>query len=393
MSEQDQPVVEPFGFLAPLPTPVPTPPPTPDETWSLPGGTAWVYYGEDRTFTVRPVILADGFNTGPSSLDALWEGLERGDYQFPSQLRASGRTLVLVGFEERSASILTNADAMIAAIMRARAEQIGDNPMVAGGFSMGGLVARYALAKMEADGIDHGVGVYLSYDSPHRGAWVPIALQNLAHFLTAVPALSAQINSPASRQLLWRHVESVGAEPRVDPLREQFLEELARVGGWPRIPRLLGVANGVGTGKGNGVPAGQSALTVDSGWFTGTDLKTQAGGQAHVARLKGLLSEHDITTSGLPELDGAPGGTLETFGIAGDKLKLTGAVTIAHRTIGFVPTVSAVAIRDLDDPYTVVDELSPDQSELDDFFTSGQNESHTKITAKLAEWILERLPE
>ncbi|SES41503.1 esterase/lipase family protein [Actinokineospora terrae] len=393
MPEQDQPVVEPFGFLAPLPKPIPTPAPEPDETWPLPGGTAWVYYGEGQRGLVRPVLLADGFNSGPSDLDELWDGLERGEFPFVSGVRQRGRTLVLIGYDERSESILRNAEAVTAAILRAGAEQIGDARLLVGGFSMGGLVTRYALAKLERQRVDHRVGVYLSYDSPHRGAWVPIALQNLAHFLTSVPALSEQINSPASRQLLWRHVESVGAEPRVDPLRAEFLAELDRVGGWPRIPRLLGVANGVGTGQGNGVPAGESALRVEGGWFTGTDLRTQSVGEADVARLKGVLNEHQITTSGLPELDGAPGGTLETFGIAGDKLKVTGKVTIAHRTVAFVPTVSAVAIADLDDPYTVVNDLAPERSELDDFLVAGRNDPHTKITAELGEWILDRLPD
>ncbi|GLW90374.1 esterase/lipase family protein [Actinokineospora globicatena] len=393
MPEQDQPVVEPFGFLAPLPKPIPTPAPEPDETWSLPGGTAWVYYAEGQQGLVRPVILADGFNSGPSDLNELWDGLERGDFPFISRLRQRGRTLVLIGYDERSESILRNAEAVTAAILRTGAEQVGDTRLLVGGFSMGGLVTRYALAKLELQRVDHRVGVYLSYDSPHHGAWVPIALQNLAHFLTSVPALSDQINSPASRQLLWRHVESVGAEPRVDPLREEFLAELDRVGNWPRIPRLLGVANGVGSGEGNGVPAGESALSVEGGWFTGTDLRTQSAGEADVARLKGLLNEHEITTSGLPELDGAPGGTLETFGIAGDKLKVTGKVTITHRTVGFVPTVSAVAIGDLDDPYAVVDNLAPESSELDDFLVASKNEPHTKITAELGEWILDRLPD
>jgi hypothetical protein len=68
-------------------------------------------------------------------------------------------------------------------------------------------------------------------------------------------------------------------------------------------------------------------------------------------------------------------------------------VTIAHRTVGFVPTVSAVAIGDLDDPYTVVDELDPELSDLDDFLVAWENDPHTKITPGLAEWILDRLPD
>ncbi|NUT53153.1 MAG: hypothetical protein HOV94_38590 [Saccharothrix sp.] len=391
MSEQDQPVIEPFGFLAP-PRPVPTPAPDPSAVWDLDGGTAWAYLANDRHGLTRPVILADGFNTGPSELDVLWEGLERGDYRFITELRHRGYDLVLVGFDERSASILDNARVVTETILRACAERLGSAPLTVGGFSMGGLVTRYALAKMEAEGIDHQTAVYVSYDSPHNGAWVPIALQGLAHFMTGVPALSRQINSPASRELLWRHIESVDAQPGEDPMRRDFLAALKEVGDWPRRPRLLGVANGVGTGEGNGVVAGQEALRVDSGWFAGTTLSTQAAGMARVALLKGLFREDEVETTDLPELDGAPGGTLETFGIAGDKLRVTGEVEVAYRTISFVPTVSAVAIAGLETPYDPVDDMSPDRSELDDFAVASTNEPHTKMTEELGGWILDRLP-
>ncbi|MEU5692232.1 hypothetical protein [Actinosynnema sp. NPDC020468] len=391
MSEQDQPVIEPFGFLNPNP-PAPEPAPNPDHTWEFDGGWAWVYLANPKFGLARPVILSDGFNSGPSSLDGLYDGLERGDYAFVSELRDRGHDLVLVGYKERSASILDNALFVQQVIRRAIAERVGEARLTVGGFSMGGLVTRYALAALERQEFDHETAVYVSYDSPHRGAWVPIALQNLAHFLTSVPALGDQINSDASRQLLWRHVESVDGEVRPDPLRGAFLEALEAVGNWPRVPRLIGVANGVGTGAGNGVPAGESALTVETGWFTDTDLRTQAAGTVKVARLKGLFQDREITTENLPELDGASGGTLDTFGIAGDKLKATGKVTIAHRTVNFVPTGSAVAIAD-PDHLGPVDELDPATSELDEFLVSSEgNTAHTAITRELSEWIFDRLP-
>ncbi|MDH6138080.1 hypothetical protein P3T35_000057 [Kitasatospora sp. GP30] len=399
MPDQNEPVIEPFGFLAPPPAPEIPAAPTPDETWPLPGGTAWVYYGERNEGVTRPVILSDGFNTGPSSLKELYHGLERTGYPFITELRRRGRDLILIGYDERSASILDNAQAATACIMRTRAEQLGDTRLLVGGFSMGGLVTRYALARMEMQRIDHGVGVYLSYDSPHRGAWIPIALQGLAHFLKATPQMSQQINSPAARQLLWRHIETADGTPRQDPLRTKFLEELDRVGSWPRIPRLLAVANGTGNGSGNGVKPGVDAIKVTSGWFNGTTLRTQSAGKdQEVARLKGLLSEKRVVTNDLPELDGAPGGTLESFGIAGSKLKITGKVDIEPGTesICFVPSVSALAVRNLDqqaDVYTDLEQLSPDEFEVDDYIFSSTNTPHSAMTEELGSWILDRLPE
>ena len=153
------------------------------------------------------------------------------------------------------------------------------------------------------------------------------------------------------------------------------------------------MANGTGNGIGPGVPEGEDAVTVASGWFNGTVLRTQAEGDKQlVARLKGLLSEHEVRTTGMPALDGAPGGTLETFGIAGDKLKFTGRTDIAVRSIAFVPSVSAVAIGDLDEPCIAIDALDPGTSELDEFRLADTNEPHSHMSEALGSWILDRLP-
>lgn len=193
------------------PSSLPLPPST---VWDLPGGTAWVYYGEGNTGLVRPVIFADGFSMGPSELEFSWEIMEFGDYALISELRRRGHDVILLGYQERSASILDNSRTARAAILRAIEERQGDTPLAVGGFSMGGLVTRHALAKLETEGVDHQTALYFSYDSPHRGAWIPIALQAFAHYIKDLDSrFSDQINSPAAQQLLWRHIEG-GTPPR-----------------------------------------------------------------------------------------------------------------------------------------------------------------------------------
>ncbi|MFE0351259.1 hypothetical protein [Streptomyces griseoluteus] len=123
--------------------------PAADEEWQLPNGTARVHYGQGQPGVVRPVVLADGFDLGPSDLDGLYDWLENGRYPFISQLRARGRTTILVGFDERSESILRNAETMMAAIMRTSAEQLGDTRLMVGGFSRGGV----------GNGVRAGLGV------------------------------------------------------------------------------------------------------------------------------------------------------------------------------------------------------------------------------------------
>ncbi|MCK9922739.1 alpha/beta hydrolase [Frankia sp. AgPm24] len=370
-----------------------------DDEWPLPGGAARVYYGQGNRGLTRPVLLADGFNSGPTNFDAFWEHVDGEPHRFATRLRERGRDLILIGFDDRSASILNNAQVATAAIQRAVAERVGDARLLVGGFSMGGIVTRYALARLELQRMDHQVGVYLSVDSPHRGASVPIALQAIAHHLAPVnDALSQQLNSPASRQLLWRHLEAPTGVPAEDRARAELLEQLRQVGDWPRIPRLLGVANGVGNGHANGVAPGVEALRSNGPYLTDTRLLTQAGGRDRVvAELRGLLGEITVRTNDFPDLDGAPGGTLESFGILADTLKDAGEnVDVSHRSICFVPTSSAIAIRGIetnDDLYADIDSLPPEESPLDDFLTSSNPTPHSAVTEEISAWILDRLPD
>ncbi|MHB9856952.1 esterase/lipase family protein [Streptomyces sp. YIM S03343] len=370
--------------------------PEPDERWQLPNGFAQVYYGESNRGILRPVIMADGFNLGRSDLDWLYAGLD-GDYPFLSEMRRRGRDVILVGFEERTASVIDNAQTVMAAVMRTIAEQLGDAGLTVGGFSMGGLIARYALARMEMQRMDHRVRVYFSYDSPHRGAVVPVGLQAFSHFIPVPNDFARQMDSQAARQMLWRHYDPASGEIGIAPERTEFLRRLAEVGNWPRIPRILALANGRGDGTGLSLPPGETALKVQR-IYPGTVFSVQAqGNDVVVAELKRRFpaAEKTIRTSGFPELDGAPGGSLRSYGILADMLKKFGAqVELRHEDVCFVPSVSAVAIRDLDqqkDLYADIDALDPSESEVDDFVCSSATTAHTAITEELCGWLLDRL--
>jgi triacylglycerol esterase/lipase EstA (alpha/beta hydrolase family) len=51
------------------------------------------------------------------------------------------------------------------------------------GIGMGGLVARYALKNMEQQGKVHDVCKYISINTPHKGANIPIGLQALVRYI------------------------------------------------------------------------------------------------------------------------------------------------------------------------------------------------------------------
>ncbi|MCZ4119171.1 esterase/lipase family protein [Streptomyces sp. H39-S7] len=368
------------------------------EEWPLPNGFAWVFPGEgNHGGLVRPMIMADGFNLGRSKLDELYQGLETG-YSFISELRRRGRDVILLGFEERSASILDNAEAAEAAIMRAIGEQQGDARLVVGGFSMGGIVTRYALARMERQGTDHRTGLYFSYDSPHRGASIPVGVQAFSHFIPFPNDFAKQMNSPAARQMLWQHYDKDTGKIGVAPERTKFLEALDRVGNWPRIPMTIGVANGRADGVGlPDVKPGEVALRIDR-IYPGTTFYTQAQGDdvtAAYLNRRFPKAEKTITTNNFPELDGAPGGTLHTYKILADTMKkLGGKVDLRHEDVCFVPSVSAVAMRDIgkqEDLYADINTLEREEGELGDFLCSSTTTAHTAMTEELCTWIMDRL--
>ncbi len=402
MSQQDEQAERTVGAFTITGPPAPSgagtrTAPEPDETWQLPGGTAHVFHGQGNNGIVRPVIISDGFGLGPSDLGWLHAHLEDGDFPLVTELRQRGRDVILVGYHERAASLLDNADAVVTCIQRAQVEQLSVTPLVVGGFSMGGLLTRYALAYMETQHIDHRTGVYFSFDSPHRGAVIPVGLQAFAHFIPLANDFARQMDSPAARQMLWRHYDPKTGEVGTAPERTEFLQALDSVGGWPRVPRLIGVASGRGDGTGLPLTPGDVTLTVGK-LFPGTTFHAQAQGEdTVVAELKRRVPKatKTVTTSGFPELDGAPGGTLRSFGILADALRDKGAeVDLRHERVCFVPTVSAVAIRDLDDQkdlYTDIYNLPPQDSDLDDFRCSSDTTEHTTVTPELGHWLLDRL--
>ncbi|MEV0612614.1 hypothetical protein AB0I81_04750 [Nonomuraea sp. NPDC050404] len=372
-------------------------------------GTAVIHYGAGHERLVRPMIIADGFNYGPSDLPGLWHHLNAPypphQQRLLDQLLAQGIDVVLLGFGARHTHIQANAGVAATCIRRAISERDGNAPLIAGGVGMGGLIARYALAEMENRGEDHQTATYLSYDAPHNGAWIPLILQQLAHFAASLspsePCQTALIASPAAQQLLWAWVESgrySGPVATASPVRTEFLEDLRRVGWFPVRPRKLGVANGAADGTGRNMPADQPVFEWSAlGGLVGATVRTQPdrGTNRHVGGMRAVpMWASKSYTSDVAPFDGVPGGTLPLYGMLADRLGAP--IATKYRSACFVPTVSAVALQydPVDwtvDLYTDITSLSPEHSQLDDFHCDSHNSEHGQVTATLAEWILGQL--
>jgi hypothetical protein len=395
----------------------------PDEQWSLgngrryyrdpdAAGTAAAYYAHGHQGLTKPIIIADGFNYGRSDLAGLWKHLNEpsaaGKAGFLDELLTAGIDVILLGFNTRHTYIQANAGVAISCIRRTLQERTGDGPLIVGGVSMGGLITRYALAAMEHEGEDHQTVTYLSVDSPHNGAWVPVVLQQLAYFFEHIspptqpgkPRQADLIRSPAAQQLLWGWVENSrysGPVATASPLRGEFLDDLTKLGWFPSRPRLLGVANGMANGTGNGVPADHEVFDWTAiGGLIGATVRTQPGfgtrqpvGQMHM-----LGAARRSFSTQVPPFDGAPGGTLPSYGMLADAIGAP--IEDRFRAGCFVPSISAVAL-DFDplswpiDLHTDISTLNSGTSALDDFACDTTNSPHSTITATLADWMLTRI--
>ncbi|MFD6159374.1 hypothetical protein ACFWF7_28720 [Nocardia sp. NPDC060256] len=375
-------------------------------------GTAAVHLGNGHERLVNPMIFADGFNYGPSDLDGLWQWFnhpysDAGERLF-DQLLAAGIDIVLLGFDTRHDYIQVNSGVARACIGKVIAEQEGKAPLIVGGVSMGGMITRYALAAMERADEDHQTGTYLSWDTPHNGAWIPLILQQMAYFFESFEATgpgkaskASLIRSPAAQQLLWAWVEdarSSGPVATASPLRAQFVQELADLGGFPQRPVRLGVANGRADGQGPDLPAGEIAFDKKflGGLVGSATARYQPafGDKQPIGGMHLGLTARTSTTTEVAPFDGAPGGMLDSFGQVATTLGID--MEEAKRWSCFVPSVSAIAL-DFDPITWEVDlgkdlrKVTAEHTALTEFCCNATNTEHSMVTPTLAEWVLRKI--
>lgn len=148
----------------------------------------------------KPIFVIDGFDPGDTrdilSIYGLLnfddngtqsnlgdqmrtEGFDIVVLNFPVYTRASDNVIIDGGadFIERNAMLLVEL------ITTINAQKVGAEKNVIIGPSMGGLISRYALNYMENQSLDHDTRLWISFDSPHQGANVPIGFQHLFNYM------------------------------------------------------------------------------------------------------------------------------------------------------------------------------------------------------------------
>lgn len=216
-----------------------------------------VYMMDTGSALGRPFVFVEGIDFGLTNTES---NLQWGDFgwaafngcspdQYPmmadmpvllDSLMDRGFHPILVDFEAGSGDVFANAELLVDVVAYINEYKNDPRPIALGGASMGGQIARIALKLMENVGDPHCAQLYLSLDSPHRGANIPVGLQHVIGALSSsnatVESLSQALTSPAARQLLMKQL--LPLHPRYD--YQDSLDAL----GWPHQCRNIGIANG-----------------------------------------------------------------------------------------------------------------------------------------------------
>jgi len=379
----------------------------------------------------RPVIVLDGFDPGDGrGIGALYSSLSYGGQNLADELRDLGFDIVILnapnyttdGYDISGGGdfIQRNAMVLVALIQEINAQKQGSEELVVLGPSMGGLIGRYALAFMEQQGLPHETRLYLSFDSPHRGANIPISLQYLINYFAVVggdPMAQATVdfvlNSSAAKQMLIDHLLghlAAGSDLEQDPnlllpfgapnFRDAFQQELDALG-FPQNVRNVTMINGAIEGTTIGSP-GMEVVNTSIEIDALTDIEialyfTPSSGQSiTVTDVRTLFigipvstfTAHAESPSTSDGIDSAPGGTgnisAALAGGGGSPVLQEFIDALNQDEYSFIPTMSALAI-DTDNWHGPADlSLSP----FDNIEASTINSSHVSLTQSMADFAI-----
>jgi hypothetical protein len=358
-------------------------------------GRGFVLLAPDHTVLTDPVLVVEGFDLD-NSMD--WPELYTllNQEALVESLLARGQDAVVLDFTDATDYIQRNAFVFTELLAQVEgAIEPGRNVAVVGA-SMGGLVARYGLAWLEANAVPHRVTTFISFDAPQRGANIPLGLQHWVEFFsgqsTDAAVFRGILESPAARQMLVSHfTRTSGGTAAPDPLRTALLAELAAIGDYPAQPRLVAFANGAGNGTGQGYPSGTQLIEYGFnnlvGLITGDVWAVPDGAPALIfdGRIRVLFvsdTQRQVTVSGTRPYDDAPGGWRASMAQLDTTEAPYGDIQALHDRHAFIPTMSALDMDDTDlrrDLTLLADPAG--ESPFDALHWQPSNEEHVFISA------------
>lgn len=374
----------------------------------------------------RPVILLDGFDPGDArDINGLYSSLAFGGENLADLVRDEGYDIVVLNaplyttdgkdIDGGGDFIQRNAMVLVELIDFLNQEKVGNEELVVLGPSMGGLIARYGLAFMEENSMPHETRLYISFDSPHKGANIPISLQYLINYLAqeigdaqAVALVDEVLNSPAAKEMLYDHLLGhllAGSPTEQDPtkllpagapdFRDAFQAELDALG-FPQNVRNVAMINGAGNGLTTGM-AGMQVVdtTLDLGSGATADVTLhftpEANTTINVTSFDSFfvgfpVDSFDADAQALPTIDGidaAPGGLSfisGALGGGGGNPAIQDFIdALDQDEFSFIPTISSLALETENDWFAIPD---LNDSPFVNFHIPNTNERHVEPTAQ-----------
>lgn len=365
-------------------------------------GHAYVDLAPGHTSITNPIVMVEGFDLDDTmNWEVLYELLNR--ESLLEDLRSLGYDAIVLDFVAATDPIQRNAFVVAELLQQIAATVAPTQDVFLVGASMGGLCSRYALLWLESQSIDVRVRAFLSFDTPHAGANIPLGIQYWLDFFSSesadVAQLLALLDKPAALQMLVAHHTSPpGATGVPDPLRAALLADFAALGDWPTQPRLLSVANGSGASAGQGfLPATQIVRWQYRSFLVDIDGDVWAvpnPGSATIfhGRVDFIFlpaDEQFVNVSGTPPWDNAPGGSRDTMFQMDTTAAPYGDIVALQQRHCFVPTTSALALDSTDLFYDV--DGDPNLLSHTPFAAvhwAATNEEHVFISPETKAWVI-----
>ncbi len=384
----------------------------------------------------KPIIIMDGFDPGDSKdIAALYAELDFEGTNLADILRDEGFDIVALNFplyitdgnaiDGGADYIQRNAMVLIELINQINAEKVGSQELVVIGPSMGGLISRYALSYMEQNSLDHETRLFISFDSPHLGANIPVSFQYILNYFAkeqdntdAQSVVDNVLNSAAAKEMLMDHYSGhllAGSDFEQDPslllpigapnFRDAFQTEMDDLG-FPNNVRNVSIVNGSGNGTTTGTPGMQIIDTnLDLGNNITIDINMhftpEAGEINNVTSFTGYFigipvssfdanAESFAFTSGLDSTPGGKGNMTSGLGDIDNEVIQAFLEAIEQEEYSFIPTISAMAIDNENDWY-----VNPNLSDSPfvNSYIPSINEEHVTITQENADFALEEIRE
>lgn len=393
--------------------------PTPSEYWpvfsaqtayldSIVTGDVAIFYGDGNTTIVNPVIIVDGFDPGDlRPIEGLWDLANQ--QNMIDSLRTYGNDFILLNFHagadyiQRNAMLVVNMLDTVQYIMQQSGTYKENPQIVVVGPSMGGLITRYAITYMESNDLHHHVRNWISFDSPHKGANIPVGIQNWLRFFAeeadsdgAVFGLSKMNSVAAKQMLLYHYSATVDSIAGPNPLRNDLVSDLDALG-FPQQSRIVAVANGSGFAVTQEFEAGEKVvdyfytdLLVDLRgdiWAVPNQVAAKVfdGWYNTIAPLDEVLEQ--VYVKNTLSWDNALGGDSPTFWEIAEEDPGYGDIISLHDSHCFIPTISALCITNTNEPhFNVSQNVETILTPFDTIYYPYENQEHAEISAESYWW-------